>query len=70
MKNEKIHYAIVKRQINKVKGYEISFSFSVDNKLTGWGTNLGFFKTMKEVKQIINEHKKNYHAHKTKEIYT
>lgn len=53
-----VKYMIVKRQIKGVKGYEILFAISEDNKLCGWSTHLAFVKSMKEVRKIINEDKK------------
>ena len=46
-------YSITQRQINRVKGYEITF-WDIDNK----STVLAFVKTKKEVHVIIAFHKK------------
>lgn len=50
-------YTIVPRQINKVKGYEVSFCsgecyFDYDT--------LGFVKKLKEAKALIAKHKKEH----------
>lgn len=47
------HYCLVIRQINKVKGYEVNF-YPKDNM---WGVVIGFVKTKKEAKIMIEKHK-------------
>lgn len=49
-------YTVVLRQRNKVKGYEITF-YHTDNK----SSVIGFVKTRKEVKNIIETHKAENH---------
>ena len=46
-------YFFVKRQVNKLKGWELNF-----NSGEGWPQNLGFFKTLKEAREAIEVHKK------------
>lgn len=50
-------YYFVKRQINKVKGWEANYSG--DNV---WGESLGFFKTMKEARIAVQKHKEKNHV--------
>jgi len=46
-------YGITNRQINRVKGYEVSFAKKGD----AWPVSLGWFKTLKEARQCVAKHK-------------
>lgn len=51
--NKPFSYSLTKRQINKVKGWEVTFYDGINN----WGNTLGFFKTMKEARDVVAKHK-------------
>lgn len=46
-------YTLTKRQINKIKGWELTF-YPKNNM---WGESLGFFKTLKEAQNFAITHK-------------
>ena len=49
-------YTIYKCQINKIKGYEISFTdLSTYSPIV-----IGFVKNKREIPQLINKHKEEY----------
>lgn len=45
-------YSYTKRQIKKVKGWEIHFT--KDDK---WPVSLGFYPTLREAKEIVKKHR-------------
>lgn len=47
-------YNFIKRQINKIKGWEVSYT----DKENIWGIKIGFFKTMAEANEAMIKDKK------------
>lgn len=46
-------YSFTHRQINKVKGFEVNFRAANES----WPISIGFAKTLKEAKEIMQKHK-------------